>query len=395
MLKVGIDKIAMYAPKYYLDMTNLAHARDVDPNKYLIGIGQEKMAVSPIEQDIVSMGANAAYQIINDDDREKIDQVIFATESGIDFSKSAATYIHDLLNIQANARSYEIKQACYSGTAALQIACDYIRIRPDRKVLIIASDISRYGLKSSGEPTQGAGAIAMLISAQPRVLAIDLESVSLTNNQFDFWRPNSFDVPIVESKYSTELYVEMFTQTMLKMAQKFEGSLEKLDSIVFHLPFTKMAKKALNAFVEDAGNKVDSSIVDKWKEHYEASIHLSRQIGNIYTGSLYLSLISLLIYSEDLKAGTHLGLFSYGSGSVAELFIGELQEGFLDHLKRDDIEIALNRRIELDMTQYEEMLESKVPDQAELVDIHDGTNSGPGFYLKQVDHYRRKYGFNS
>ena len=50
-------------------MAKLAEARQVDPNKFLIGIGQTQMAVSPVSQDIVSMGANAAKDIITEDDK--------------------------------------------------------------------------------------------------------------------------------------------------------------------------------------------------------------------------------------------------------------------------------------------------------------------------------------
>ena len=67
-MSIGIDKINFYVPKYYVDMAKLAEARQVDPNKFLIGIGQTQMAVSPVSQDIVSMGANAK-DIITDDDK--------------------------------------------------------------------------------------------------------------------------------------------------------------------------------------------------------------------------------------------------------------------------------------------------------------------------------------
>ncbi|MGO3211672.1 MAG: hydroxymethylglutaryl-CoA synthase, partial [Ruoffia tabacinasalis] len=132
-------------------MVELAKARDIDPNKFLIGIGQEKMAVPTIEEDIVAMAANAANKIVTKEDKELIDQVIFATESGFDFSKSAATYIHQMLGIQPFSKAYEVKHACYGGTAGLISAFNYIKLNPERKVLVIMSDISRYGLNSGGE----------------------------------------------------------------------------------------------------------------------------------------------------------------------------------------------------------------------------------------------------
>ena len=99
------------------------------------------MAVSPVSQDIVSMGANAAKDIITDDDKN-IGMVIVATESAIDNAKAAAVQIHNLLGIQPFA-CFEMKEACYAATPAIQLAKDYIEKRPNEKVLVIASDTAR------------------------------------------------------------------------------------------------------------------------------------------------------------------------------------------------------------------------------------------------------------
>ena len=148
-LAVGIDKMDFYAPGYFVDMANLAQARGVDPKKFNEGIGQDQMAVPPITQDIVTMGANAA-DFLTEEDKAAIDMVLVGTESGIDQSKSSAVYIHHLLGIQPFARSVELKEACYSATAALHLGLDYVRTHPERNVLVLASDIARYGLVSSG-----------------------------------------------------------------------------------------------------------------------------------------------------------------------------------------------------------------------------------------------------
>lgn len=59
-MKIGIDKIGFATSDLYLDMADLAYARHEDPNKYLIGIGQSKMAVIRPTQDVVTMAAAAA-----------------------------------------------------------------------------------------------------------------------------------------------------------------------------------------------------------------------------------------------------------------------------------------------------------------------------------------------
>ncbi|MDZ7836241.1 MAG: hypothetical protein U5K84_13815 [Alkalibacterium sp.] len=93
-MNIGIDKIGFYTPNQYVDMEKLAEARGVEPAKYTIGIGQERMAVAPLHEDSVSMAANAALSILNEDDRAKIDFVLFGSESGVDHSKSGAVWVH-------------------------------------------------------------------------------------------------------------------------------------------------------------------------------------------------------------------------------------------------------------------------------------------------------------
>jgi len=78
-VSVGIDKIGFYTPSLYLDMAELATARGEDPNKYLIGIGQSKQAVIPPTQDIVTMAANAASQILTPDLKAEVALVLFGT----------------------------------------------------------------------------------------------------------------------------------------------------------------------------------------------------------------------------------------------------------------------------------------------------------------------------
>lgn len=394
--KVGIDKLSVYLPHFYLEMDELAKARGAEVEKYTIGIGQNKMAVPTIQEDIVALGANAANLILNDEDKATIDQVIFATESSFDFSKAASTYIHELLDIQPFAKSFEVKEACYAATAALQMASDYVRLRPDRKVLVISADESRYGLGTSGEPTQGAGAIAMLISADPQIFAIDMESISVTDNQFDFWRPSYSEYAMVEGNYSTELYQDIFKRVMAQFEATDPEKLSQLKAMTFHLPFTKMGKKALNSYElqeESVFSSEDKAeLIKLWHSHFDDSARLNREVGNIYTGSLFLSFLSLLIFAEDIQSGDKVGLFSYGSGAVAELLTGTIQEQYLTALNKESVIQHFNKREAVTIEQYEQIYNELVPTDDKKSIIADSTNEA-GFYLSEVDAHRRYYKF--
>ena len=150
-MKVGIDAIAFYTSNFALDLATLAVARGIDPEKYYSGLGQHMMSVPPPGEDIVTMAANAAQQVLLDTDTSNIEMVLFATESGNDQSKAAGLYVHELLHLSQRCRVVELKQACYGGTAALQLALPFLRENPTKKILLLASDIARYGLKTTGE----------------------------------------------------------------------------------------------------------------------------------------------------------------------------------------------------------------------------------------------------
>ena len=241
-MNIGIDKINFYVPKYYVDMAKLAEARQVDPSKFLIGIGQTEMAVSPVNQDIVSMGANAAKDIITDEDKKNIGMVIVATESAIDNAKAAAVQIHNLLGIQPFARCFEMKEACYAATPAIQLAKDYLAQRPNEKVLVIASDTARYGINSGGEPTQGAGAVAMMISHEPSILTLNDDAVAYTEDVYDFWRPTGHKYPLVAGALSKDAYIKSFQESWNEYARRQGKTLSDFESLCFHVPFTKMGK---------------------------------------------------------------------------------------------------------------------------------------------------------
>ena len=385
---IGIDKMNFFTPNTYIDLVKLAEHRGIDPNKFTVGIGQSKMAVPTITQDTVSMGANAALPILDATDLDKIDLIVVGTETGIDESKSSAAFIHQLLNIHPFAKSVEVKQACYGATAGLMMAKDFITTHPGRKALVIASDISRYGLATSGEVTQGAGAVAMLISENPRILELEDVSVSMTESIFDFWRPNYTDTAIVNGKFSNEAYVNFISTIWEEFSKRTSYSLADFNAFCFHLPYSKMGKKALLPALENESEDVQNRLMS----HYDLSTTYTKNIGNIYTGSLYLSLMSLLDSDENsLKAGDLIGFFSYGSGAVGEIFSGRLVEGYDKHLLKEAHQDMLNNRYDLSIEEYETIFTKELPKTDGTHPLSEAKYDKSHFYLSSITDHQRHY----
>lgn len=384
-MKIGIDKIGFHIPHYYVDMEDLAEARGVEPAKFTVGIGQDTMAVAPVTQDPVTLAANAALNIIDETDREKIDFVMFGTETGIDHSKSAGVYVHRLLGLKQNARAIEMKQACYGATAAIQLAKGHIALHPESKVLVLASDIARYGLKTAGEVTQGAGAVAMVISADPKIMTIENDNTFLTKDIMDFWRPTYSDVAYVDGKYSNEQYLSFVDHVWNKYKEETNGTLDDFAAICFHLPYTKMGVKALRTIIDEGNEETQTRL----QNNLEKSIEYSRKVGNIYTASLYLGLTSLL-EGKEIEPGERIGLFSYGSGAVGEFFTGIIQEGYRDHINLDHHNTLFNDRIRLSVAEYEDVFSTTLPVDGSTVELDTSDDPAP-IYLSGIKEHMRQY----
>ncbi|KTF21443.1 hydroxymethylglutaryl-CoA synthase [Streptococcus gordonii] len=385
-MKIGIDKIGFATSNYVLKLNDLAAARATDPEKLSKGLLLKELSIAPLTEDIITLGAAAADPILTSEDKEKIDMVIVATESSIDQSKAAAVFIHGLLAIQPFARSFEIKEACYGATAALDYAKLHIEKYPDSKVLVIASDIAKYGINTPGEPTQGAGAIAMLISKDPRILIFNEDNVAQTRDVMDFWRPNYSTTPYVNGLYSTQQYLDCLKTTWDEYQKRHNLSLKDFAAYCFHLPYPKLALKGLNKIMDKS---LPQEQQDQLKENFEKSILYSQKVGNIYTGSLFLGLLSLLENSDKLKAGDKIALFSYGSGAVAEIFSVSLVPGYENQLSRTRLE-ELDQRQALSVEEYEHIFFA----EAELDAEGNASFSGyeeQSFALAEIAEHQRKY----
>ena len=383
-MNIGIDKIGFYTPPFALSMEDLAVERGVEPAKYTVGIGQSTMAVAPVTQDIVTMGANAAIGILDEADKKAIDMILVGTETGIDQSKSAAVYIQKLLGLSNRVRSVELKHACYGATAALQLAKGHIALNPESKVLVIASDIAKYGLKSGGEPTQGAGAVAMVVSAEPRLLRLEDETSLFTDDVMDFWRPNYEAYPMVDGKFSNEQYMRFFAEVWNDYATQTGATFSDLEAICFHLPYTKMGLKAFKPFLEALPEEEQERLMTRYQE----STAYNRHVGNIYTGSLFLSFISLIETSSVLVEGDRIGFFSYGSGAVGEFFVGELVEGFEKQLRVEAHQQLLDARKKVTVAEYETLFSQMVDESGEQTfQVEDASP----FILSGVYQHQRQY----
>ncbi len=407
---VGIEALAVALPRRTLHLEDLARARGVDPAKYIAGLGVREMAVADPGEDTVSLAATAARRLLetNEVDPASIGFLAVGTETGVDHSKPVASFVQGLVGLPRHMRVFDVQHACYGGTAALMAAAEWIAsgVANGKSAIVICSDIARYGVKTAGEPTQGAGAVAMLVSAHPELLAFDLGlNGTSSTHVFDFWRPLGRREAVVDGHYSIDCYLEALAGAYRDWRGKAEARelvrrgasalpSEQLAALGYHVPFCKMAKKAharlrrcdlddvLGAFDEGREEREGSTSFDR---QVAQSLTLCARVGNIYTGSLYLGLAGMLHGGGSALAGRRIGLFSYGSGCASEFFSGVVGKNAAERIQRATLDEVIGARERVTVEEYERMM-ALAPERPPEIPPAPG-----GFRFTGMHEHRRQY----
>jgi hydroxymethylglutaryl-CoA synthase len=387
--RVGIEAIGLAVPERFLDMAELAEARAVPASKYLEGIGLKQMAVPGPDEDTVTLAVRAAQEALKGRSVADIGLCVVGTETAVDHSKPVASFVQGLLGLPSHCRIYEAKHACYGATAALMTAMDWIRAGSNRgrKALVIASDVARYGLRTAGEPTQGAGAVALIVSSQPDLVELDPRVGTCSRDVMDFWRPLYSKDALVDGQYSVSCYLDALLGSYRAWQGELGGeqpALDDLAAIAYHVPYPKMAKKAheaLRALVNDPDP------AKSFARQVKSGLLLPERVGNIYTGSMYLSLLSILAMDGRELDGATLGFFSYGSGSCAEFWTGRVTPGAQAAVKAMDLPGMLERRTQVSVETYERIMSER--EGLDTKAVEDPSAAGPRFLGVERD--RRIY----
>jgi polyketide biosynthesis 3-hydroxy-3-methylglutaryl-CoA synthase-like enzyme PksG len=416
MIEVGIEAINFFGGSAFLNVKELAIHRRLDLTRFENLLMKEKTVSLPYE-DPVSFAINAAKPIIDSlstDEKNRIELLITCTESGIDFGKSMSTYIHHYLDLNRHCRLFEIKQACYSGTAGFQMAINFIlsQVSPGAKALVIATDISRFMTVensevlnmdwSFAEPSSGAGAVALLISEKPDIFQVDVGANGYYGHEvMDTCRPMP-DSEAGNSDISLISYLNCFEQAFLEYQRKVidVDLLTSFDYLSFHTPFGGMVKGAHRALIRKLHKPSAIEIEDDFQRRVLPGMKYCQSVGNIMGATVFLSLFST-IDNGEFSHSKRIGIFSYGSGCCSEFYSGIVSLNGQLKLKNMNVKKFLDNRTKLTIEQYENILKTshivKFGTRNVLFDLEKETLlygrdlNKKTLYLKEIKEFHRIY----
>lgn len=413
-MTVGIDAIQFDVPKLYLPIPELAEQRNIEPDKLTIGLGLQKMSILDVSQDVITLGANALLKLIQQEQLQldEIAKIYVGTESGVDNSKPVASYIIELIENKLGTKAFQhcdvvdLTFACIGAVDALQNCVDFIRLHPTKKAIVIATDFAKYDLNSTGEYTQGAGAVAMVVAANPKIIAFSTETGVATSGVFDFFKPkqtllksvitgndsneNWFDVleteitlvkdqPVYDGHYSNTCYIDRITAAYdhYKKESQQSGILFNDWAFIFmHLPYCFQGRRTfIEIYAQENQHLLEQTAGENTKEKikglaksqayqklvaekiYPTEI-ASGAVGNLYTGSIFLGMLSALYFAatnETQLSNEKVGFIAYGSGSKSKVFEGTLQKEWKAQIGKTKLFEQLELRTAVDFKTYERL----------------------------------------
>ena len=469
-LPVGIDDMAFYVPKHYLEIEKLAEARGIAPEKLKLGLGLHKMALPDANEDAATMAAEAIFELIqkNSLDPKRIGRIYLGTESALDGAKPTATYAVDMVakrlaagnpgstsvDIFRNCDVVDLTFACIGAVDTLHNCLDWVATDVENVAIVVASDFAKYELGSTGEYTQGAGAVALLVRWHPRLLQIrNLWGVA-TSSVHDFFKPRRRferknlvadvlntagiyngtidhvvtsmaaetwqsplrngeptvevfrEMPVFDGQFSHQCYQDRMMEAMahfrekalatdLFSVEKFLGISDRWARMAFHLPYAFHAKRVfIEQFVLENKQKgawpamertltvaepdgaafLDKKSFEKAKSAWlkcvsesaayqkfvadklEKAQRASSEVGNLYTGSIFLALMSILeadFLEKTNLSGKKIGFVAYGSGSKSKVFEGKIMPKWQEPVAKFRLAEKLANREPIDYTTYE------------------------------------------
>lgn len=381
---VGIEDINLYGSRLSVSAKELAAFRNLS-EKGLKDVGFTKKTIVPLFEDPVTLAVNAAKPLLDAIDKNTIGLLIVATESGLDYGKPISSYVHRYLDLNTHCRNFEIKHACYGGTAALQMALNWLRLEsPDKKALVISSDVARPHIGHLAELTAGSGASALLLSHQPNACIIGPVTGYASREVYDVARPTlkyEHGNPVL-SLYSYLDLLELAWEDYAKKAsispQNFK---EQFDYILFHTPLISLVDKAFSTLLKNIYEDIENEeIKTSFHQMVYPSFLYNYELANIYSGSLYTALAGLLeVVHEEKGRMKKVGFFSYGSGACAEFFSGEVNPAFTSKVHKKIKEHLETRRV-ITPEEYEKL----VYDYEDILHLRDYMTDLNNSYYKDL-----------
>ena len=343
---LGIGDIAVHIPRPLIPLeTIIARYRRSDPQwaraleRSSERTGQVSLRFPQPWEDAATMAAQAALQVVarlSPSAIASLRYLVVGTETGVDQSKPIAAYVQGMLQragyaIPQTVSTFDIQHACAGGAIGLVSVGAMLGASRGgaERGLVICTDEARYPPGSSAEITQGAAAVALLVERAPRLLELDLGGPGHSSHDVDdFFRPLGSLTARVKGRYSIDCYRSTVEEALLDLCARrgctMAALLEETELFALHVPFRSLPEETLARLVRRyLGSDAAAAGAFLARRRFSAGTAPAAVVGNVYSGSMFLSLAALLAARhEELQSA-----LGRQAGRAGRLRVGKHRAG--------------------------------------------------------------------
>ena len=273
----GVSGMSLYVPRYRVPLEQWCTWTGATWPKVEAVVGRSFRICGP-DENVYTMAANAVLRLIVDYDVDprEVGFLGLGTESSTD-NAAGAIIVKGMVDealerlgkprLSRDCEVPEFKHACLGGVLGLKAAVRYLRCDgKGRRAIVVCGDLAQYARGSTGEQTQGAGAVAMLVDETAGLFAVDLDHCGGASDYrgIDFRKPfarhfmadygtgeRMRDFPVFNGRYSTHCYVDAVMHAIDAMFDKLGGDglsiLESAAGVFLHRPYHRLPQQAMAA----------------------------------------------------------------------------------------------------------------------------------------------------
>ena len=238
MIGVAIKAIEFSLPKKKENFRELLNDNPLwDINKIFKATGIKNRYISNEKEDVISLSIKSAKKILKKFPKNKIDFLIFVTQTSHYKLPSASCVMQNMLGLKENIKAFDINMGCSGFIYALYLANNIIKNNDGKNGLIICSDVYTKFIKKNNRscrPIFSDASCSIIISKTKNNSIGSFVFGTDGSGSQDLMLKNQSDDLFMNGSRVALFSIKRVPQSIRDLLKKNKMKINQIDKFIFH-----------------------------------------------------------------------------------------------------------------------------------------------------------------